>query len=134
MLPEHVAAAREWLDIVRLDLLAADRLLSSDTPIAEPAVFHLQQAAEKALKAFLVWRDQPFPRTHNLLALINLCAPFDDNFHSLEDAALVLTPYGVEHRYPNSPPRPTYDEALEANILARQVVAFVLDRLPPELR
>lgn len=133
MQPEHAAAVREWLDLVRLDLLAADRLLSTDMPLIEPAVFHLQQAAEKALKAFLVWRDRPFPLTHNLLALINLCAQLDDGFHRLEHAALTLTPYAVEHRYPDRPPQPTHEDALEADALARQIVAFVLDRLPPEL-
>jgi HEPN domain-containing protein len=29
-------------------------------------LFHCQQAAEKALKGFLAWHDQPFPKTHDL--------------------------------------------------------------------
>jgi HEPN domain-containing protein len=29
-------------------------------------VFHAQQAAEEAMKAFVAWHDTPFRKTHNL--------------------------------------------------------------------
>ena len=37
------------------------------------ASFHMQQCVEKYLKALLVYRDQCFPKTHDLVALNDLC-------------------------------------------------------------
>ncbi len=36
-------------------------------------LFHCRQAVEKALKAFLVWRDHPFRKTHDLVELTRQC-------------------------------------------------------------
>lgn len=134
MSPEHVAEVQEWLARVGADLGSADRLLEGGDDLIESALFHLQQAAEKALKAFLTWHDQAFPRTHNLTTLVALCAPFDGAIHQLDEAARILTPYVAEFRYPSKEPAPDRVQAEEARILARQVVQFVLDRLPPDVR
>jgi HEPN domain-containing protein len=44
---------------------AAERLLKAPA-LFGAAVFHCQQAAEKALKGFLAWHDTPFRKTHDL--------------------------------------------------------------------
>ncbi|MGD0870503.1 MAG: HEPN domain-containing protein [Bryobacteraceae bacterium] len=36
-----------------------------------------QQAVEKSLKAFLVWRDQSFRRTHDLVELTRQCVDLE---------------------------------------------------------
>ena len=41
----------------------------------DTACFHAQQAAEKALKAYLIHCEVEFPFTHNLTKLANLCTP-----------------------------------------------------------
>jgi HEPN domain-containing protein len=46
--------------------------------------------AEKALKAFLGWHDRAFARTHNLVALLNLCADVEPEFASLQAAAVEI--------------------------------------------
>ena len=56
----RIVDTRAWLAKALTDLLAADRLLHFDPPLAGAAVFHAQQAAEKVLKAFLAWHDDPF--------------------------------------------------------------------------
>jgi HEPN domain-containing protein len=55
-----------WLRKAMNDLRYAQIDLSAQPPAAEDAVFHGQQSVEKALKAFLVWHDVPFPKTHDL--------------------------------------------------------------------
>ena len=51
--------------MARADLWAATILAASvDTPSWIPA-FHLQQAGEKAIKAFLVSREMQVPRSHD---------------------------------------------------------------------
>ena len=42
-------------------------------PLIYGATFHAQQCAEKYLKALLVSRRQAFPRTHDVVALHDLC-------------------------------------------------------------
>ena len=59
--------ARAWLAKAELDLRAAD--LELGTPAAGlwgDVAFHAQQAAEKALKAFLALHDEPFGKTHSI--------------------------------------------------------------------
>jgi hypothetical protein len=51
---------KEWLQKAKQDLLAAKVLLEHVPPVLEPACFHCQQAVEKILKAFLVWKSIPF--------------------------------------------------------------------------
>ena len=55
---------RAWLDRAGRDLRAA-RLLNTGGAAAE-SLFHCQQAAEKALKAFLTYHNKTFRKTHDL--------------------------------------------------------------------
>jgi len=43
--------------------------LKASLPFLEDALFHCQQAVEKALKGFLTWHDRPFEKTHDLGAV-----------------------------------------------------------------
>ena len=71
-LPRSEAA--QWLEEAAKDRNAARALLE-----VEPSrsVFHSQQAAEKALKAFLTFHQIPFRRTHDLTDLGSQCAAVD---------------------------------------------------------
>jgi HEPN domain-containing protein len=56
---------RVWLRKASGDLLSARILVEQSPLVLGPAAFHCQQAAEKALKAFLVWRSVPFEKVHS---------------------------------------------------------------------
>jgi len=124
----------QWLVKAKRDVLMAERAAHGSPAIPDGAVFHCQQAAEKALKAFLTWNDRTFRKTHQLQELVLRCADIDGEFQTLRGAAETLTPYAVDFLYPGTMPEPTQEEAEEALDLARQVLSFVLDRLPPEVR
>lgn len=64
-----------WLARARSDLQAA-KLLINGNAYAE-ALFHCQQAAEKALKAFLTFHQKPFRKTHVLGELSTVCQAID---------------------------------------------------------
>ena len=133
--PEEAARemAGEWLAKADADLRACDELLST-AALSEIAAFHAQQAAEKALKAFLVWNQVEFPKTHDIKRLLALCRSVDSGLaESLGDAAQ-LTPYGVEYRYPGEYPTVPAAAANDSVALARKVLAEVLRSLPDELR
>ena len=123
----------EWLTRARRDLTVSERLLMAPAFPSE-AAFHVQQAAEKALKGLLTWHDVPFTRTHDLDALLQQSATIAPDVLTFRPALAQLTRYAVETRYPGPAAEPTPDEARAALELARQLVQFVLARLPPEVR
>jgi HEPN domain-containing protein len=60
-----------------------------------------QQAAEKALKAFILSRDAIPPKIHDLTVLCGICATYDTLFQDLSEACGMLTPFAVGARYPD---------------------------------
>jgi HEPN domain-containing protein len=72
--------------------------------------FHCQQAAEKYLKAYLVFLDVSFPKTHIIAQLIELGAKKDDELRSLAGTD-ELTSYGTDIRYPDDFNMPSEDDA-----------------------
>src|SRR5262249_4927978 len=98
-------------------------------PLPDAGAYHAQQAAEKALKGFLVAHATAFPLTHALERLRRLCENLDPNFARFIDAAQTLSPYATRFRYPGGPLEPPVPEAQEAIKLAGEIVEFVRKRL-----
>jgi hypothetical protein len=61
--PARVEDTLAWVTRALSDLRAGTHQLTATPPFTCDAVFHAQQAAEKAFKAFLAWHDDPFPKT-----------------------------------------------------------------------
>jgi HEPN domain-containing protein len=107
-------------------------LLEAEPPDPEGALFHAQQAAEKALKGFLAWHDVPFRRVHELDVIGGQCAKVPHSLSNVMSRADSLTQYAWRFRYPGAPYEPTLQEGRAAFDLARDVVNAILHRLPPE--
>ena len=108
---------------------------AEDAPL-DLAIYHCQQVGEKAVKAWLQWRDEPFAKTHNLRALVIQAATLDKGVEALEKPAEILTPYATAFRYPGGsyepmPTREVFDEALQH---AQAIYDFVLNLLLTEAR
>jgi HEPN domain-containing protein len=131
--PALVADTRAWLSKALMDLRAADLLLSTAPLLLGDVVFHCQQAAEKAMKAFLAWHDEPFRKTHDLEAVGRQILSFDTTLQPLVDRAGGLTEYAWKYRYPGEPTEPTRQEAEVALSIARQVYDAILARLPSDV-
>ena len=124
MQPSALAEARDWLARADEDLAAAARLIQTPPPLLGTASYHAQQAAEKALKAFLAAHDTAFRPTHNLEELLPLCVAIDASLGQFAMAARTLTPYAVRFRYPGGPLAPTQADAEQALQLAADLVGF----------
>ena len=116
-----------WLLIAKEDLDSAKYLFV--VPFMT-GLFHIQQSAEKALKAYIVLKQGCVMRTHDLVSLINICIKYDREFESLRLFAAVLTPYEVAGRYPE----PSFIEpnAEEIDALVAQaefIFNFVMHRI-----
>lgn len=94
------------IDLARLHLALADRdikafqILASAAGVADASAgFHAQQAAEKCLKAVLIYHGIEFRKTHDLAELLDLLTdnrrPLPPYSESLDE----LNPYAVEFRY-----------------------------------
>jgi HEPN domain-containing protein len=129
---EKTSAVAEWLRKAKHDLRSAHRLYTDTPPLLDTAVYHCQQAAEKALKGYLILHDIPFRKTHLLVPLVAECARVDPEFDELAEAAATLTPFATDFRYPGEGLDPEQTDVVEAMQLAQIVVDFVLNRLPSD--
>ena len=127
-----IREVHSWLKKALLDLRSAEWLIESPDSLYDAVGFHSQQSAEKVLKAYLTWHDQPFGKTHSLVALVGICLSIDNTFEDLRKAATTLTPYAVTTRYPGDLPEVPRSEAEEAISLAHFVWDFVTKMLPSE--
>lgn len=121
---------RGWLRKAASDMVTLEAALGAGA--FDGACFHAQQAAEKYLKRFLAFHDRPFPFTHNLGDLTELCAGIDPLFRTLTPGAAELTPYGVRLRYADTF-WPTVETVKQAFASALAIRDFVLRRLPKEI-
>lgn len=115
--------ARALLDSAARDIFVLrDAVDTSDYP-EEIFGFHVQQAVEKSLKAWLALFNELFPFSHDLALLSDRVKAVDAEvmrFDELTD----YSPYAVEFRYTGS----TKDEPLERNKalrLSEELVQYV---------
>jgi hypothetical protein len=99
--PEH---ARALLRTARKDLDALRGMMSLPVGSSEEFFsdeifgFHAQQAAEKSLKAWIASLGLRYPRSHDLMALIEVLTEAGENTEDL-DPLVDLNPFAVEYRY-----------------------------------
>jgi HEPN domain-containing protein len=125
-----IAVVREWLRKAEHDLIAAAHTLTlgKEAP-ADTVAFHAQQCVEKYIKALLVFRGTPFPKTHNITALRALLPPRLRPKLTVNVQKL-LTRYAADLRYPESAPDVTVAEARKAVAIARRVRKEARRHLP----
>jgi HEPN domain-containing protein len=128
---------RDWLTRACHDLQAARTLAAGKEPLLDTAIYHCQQAAEKAIKGWLQSQDKPFPKTHDIEDLVAQAAKLHGDFKQFAKVAAVLTPYVSAFRYPgggSDEPMPSAEEFDEALQHAKTIYDFVLSLLPTEAR
>lgn len=129
------ADVHSWLLKAAADLRGAEIDLAAEPPLVEDALFHCQQAAEKSLKAFLVFHDVPFRKTHSIEEIGEAALAIDASFKTLVDRAAPLTEYAWVFRYPGPVPDPAPGEVQAAMEAARAIYQAVCnsvsDSSPP---
>jgi HEPN domain-containing protein len=121
------------LALARKDLRAAE-ILRDQPEVGDGIVgFHAQQAAEKALKAWLTILGIDFPRTHDLSLLIHQLDEGGVEVASLWEL-LDLNPFAVQLRYEIVDDEPLDHEATlrQVTALLKQVEALLSDEQDPE--
>ncbi len=93
---------KQWLTYAHTDLQAAQIVTQSCPPLVGIALYHIEQAVEKALKAYLIAHHVSFALTHDLKPLLNSCYKEDAAFADFSDDIAIINPYATKSRYPNA--------------------------------
>ena len=107
----HDNEYKEWLSFAKMDFESAKYLLSAPfypRPL-NVVCYHCQQAAEKAVKALIIYFGSQggMPKLHDIAFLLNQVKNIVEEKSGLKlDSDLVeiadtLTKYGITSRYPN---------------------------------
>ncbi len=118
-----------WLKKAEKDLVSAQHEMSFPDAVRESICFHSQQAVEKALKAYLVYLDINFTKTHEIGELISNCTKKDKEMASLFKEADNLTDYAVQIRYPDSPAEPSQEDATQALKIAYGILQYIKEKV-----
>ena len=121
--------ARALLAAARRDVDALRVLRRSGEVSDEVFGFHVQQAAEKSLKARLALLGETYPLTHNLEALLDLLQGRGFAAEPYRELA-GYTPYAVEFRYDGVDPGTESIDRDEALNLVESLLAQVRRQLP----
>jgi HEPN domain-containing protein len=123
-----------WLREARTELETASWDLKGNR--ASAACFWSQQAAEKALKAFLYFKGERIVLEHSVARLAQMCEAKETGFAEFLEGAKILDRYYVPTRYPNSLPGSAIpaesysaEEAKRALHTGKEIVDFVAKRM-----
>lgn len=95
------APSDEWIQKAEGDFVSALReYRARKLPNFDAAGFHAQQCIEKYLKALLQKYHVRFEKTHDLLALKELCVSFFPELELHEESLGYLSQFAVAFRYP----------------------------------
>ena len=125
-----------WLTKAANDLRTARIVGAAPDGLLDTAIYHCQQAAEKAVKSFLVFRGLTPEKPHHIRKLVVQASAFEQRFNEFINLAAALTPNAWEFRYPDDlaetyPTREEFDEALQH---AQAIYDFVVNLLPAQAR
>ncbi len=121
---------KNWIIKAENDFKIGKDEMETDKPVTDMVCFHMQQCAEKYLKAFLIFNGKEIRKTHDISEIINQCKKIDPSFSDLlEITADILTQYAIEIRYGEMFYFPSVEEARKAIEIAEKVKSFVLKKL-----
>lgn len=115
---------RNWIFRAKEDIAVIDNLYKTDPHIyASTICFHAQQAVEKFLKAFLVYHNIDFPRTHDVDFLLLECKKIDSIDFNVDLGS--LSDFGVNIRYPDDFYVPDKEETVKYRDIAHAIQEIV---------
>lgn len=118
----------EWLQKAEEDFRRVTIRL--DEGDAEDAAFHLQQALEKALKAFLLSRGWSLKKIHDLEALLDDAVRYDASLECFRALAQEVTGYYLLERYPSFEAGPSSEDLRRASRESERLMALVRRAIP----
>jgi len=101
----------DWLDKAQSDIRGA-LILKTYGGDNDLVAFHCQQAIEKALKGYLLYKTGRHFDGHSLIFLCRQAAKEDNTFRGYIDESAILNDYYIETRYPTDIPTEVTDDEI----------------------
>ena len=118
----------EWINKAEQDYQTAETMARKRrNPVPDVVGFHCQQCIEKYLKALLVLRKIDFPKTHDLIELLEIALQKEPLFEAFRSDLRILNPFSVQFRYPGE--SVTIEESKDALKTMRRVRKFLREKL-----
>ena len=119
----------DWLYHAYQDLLAA-KVLIKDKRLYDSVVFHCQQAMEKSLKGYLLYKARRLFDGHNVTWLCKQAAMLDEGFKQWISKSTSLNRYYIETRYPaDIPVDISYETAQEILEATEELIDYSCERI-----
>jgi len=92
---------RKWLERAEQDYRIVNIIREEGLHGVEDSFCYIcHQAAEKLLKAFLLYNLESVPKTHDLIFLLERSKAYDPSLEEFFDGISILNEYAVSARYP----------------------------------
>ena len=129
MLNKKKVYIEEWLSFSKEDLDTAKVLLSGEYLYNRSICYHCQQAAEKDLKAYVIYLDLPLNKTHNLIKLVDQIRELDTEIIGLQNDVAILTEYIVTARYSDDSEPITDEESKLAFEVTKRINNYIKSKI-----
>ncbi len=97
----------EWISKAEQDYQTAETMARKrKNTVPDIVGFHSQQCIEKYLKAYLVLSKTDFPKTHDLVELLEHAVVKDPLIETYRTDLRMLNPFSVQFRYPGDSATP----------------------------
>lgn len=120
---------KDWIEKAERDIKSA-KILKEHECGNDVVVFHLQQAVEKSLKAYLISKGEGIVSGHSLIYLCKVSEKHNSDFKKYIKDCGFLNQYYIETRYPADNPLIVSDyEAEECVKIAEEIYNLVISKL-----
>lgn len=118
----------EWFEMAKKDLNSAKILFEHDADYGI-VCFHCQQAVEKYLKGYLIYKSGLLEQGHNLIKLCRKATSYEASFNDyIKDCAFMTTFY-IETRYPAEDPLNVRQEDTEECLATAEKIMSKINSL-----
>jgi HEPN domain-containing protein len=123
----------DWIFLADRDLKTAEIIIKDDCPLTNIIAFHCQQSIEKYLKAYLIEKDVPIVKTHDLIKLNDMIKEINDLVID-EQKLIAVSEVYIESRYPGElglvpEGMPTDKQAQEFIEYAKEVKTIITNEI-----
>jgi HEPN domain-containing protein len=128
----------DWLFLADNDLHAAEIIIKDEYPLTNIVAFHCQQVIEKYLKAYLIEKNVPIIKTHDLIKLNGMIKEIKD-LGIDEKKLIVINEVYIESRYPGElgllpDGMPTDEQAKEFIDYAQEIKTIITNEINKEIK
>jgi HEPN domain-containing protein len=123
---------KDWIIKAGNDFNSANKLIMGPDPIIDTACYHCQQASEKYLKAYLIYKNIDFDKTHDLNDLKDKCPISDKDLKGIDFKN--MNSFAVDIKYPGEEIElPSLEETKEYLGIAKLVKEIVENKIQMDI-